>query len=233
MDITQLLSLPKVTTGQSGIYVIVSTCSDKLYVGSAVNLSRRRINHVNELRKGKHKNTHLQNSYIKHGEDTFQFKVLEFVDDVTKLIEREQYWIDYFKERLYNFNPIAGSRLGSKATEETKKKMSIASIGRKHTDEAKAKISATHKGKPKSAAHCQIMSEQRKGVPRDKEAVRKSNEGHYKPVIMCKIDSREEIKKFESIVAAIKYLDVSTSSSISQVLKGKRRQAYGYFWKYA
>lgn len=233
MNITELNKLPNINNSKSGIYIIINTMSNKFYVGSAVNLSRRRINHVNELRRNIHKNSHLQNSFNKHGEDSFSFKVLEFIEDVSLLIQREQYWINYFKDKLYNFNPIAGSRLGSKASEETKKKMSISSTGRKHTDEAKAKISATHKGKPKSAAHCQIMREQRKGIPRDKEAVRKSSEGHYRPVIMCNIDSQQEIKKFDSLIDAIKHLKVSTSSSISQVLVGKRRQAYGYFWKYA
>jgi group I intron endonuclease len=53
-------------------------------------------------------------------------------DKARKLIlEREQYYIDSFKPE-YNINPIAGSRLGSKHTEESKKLMRINNNGCKN-----------------------------------------------------------------------------------------------------
>lgn len=61
----------------SGIYSIRNTINGKIYVGSAVNLYKRRLNHLSTLRRNTHKNPHLQASFNKHGEDSFEFITLE------------------------------------------------------------------------------------------------------------------------------------------------------------
>lgn len=57
------------------------------------------------------------------------------------MIKREQFWIDSFdfKEELYNLNPTAGSSLGCKYSEETRKRMSESK--KNISDETRQKIS--------------------------------------------------------------------------------------------
>ena len=234
MDVKDLLDLPKISNNKSGIYAIINIVNNKLYIGSAVKLSRRRINHFNLLNRNKHNNTHLQHSFNLYGKNNFVSVVLEYISDITKLIEREQVWIDQFdfKKDLYNACKIAGSQLGMKMSDEAKEKIRVSSTGRKLSDEAKLKISLTHKGKKKSKEHVEKMKLSRKGIKRTQEAIHKSNIGHYKPIYMLDINTNEIIKKFNSFKEAKEYLNVSTTSSISQAIKGKRRQAFGYKWEY-
>ncbi|MBT6047738.1 MAG: GIY-YIG nuclease family protein [Candidatus Scalindua sp.] len=131
----------------SGIYEIICKPTQKRYVGSAVNLERRKKQHFTNLQKSNHPNTYLQNSYTKYGKDNFEFKILCYYEP-TELIFQEQRFLDYYKkDSLFNICKTAGSTLGLRHTDETKKKISLGNKGNKHTDEAKIKISKVHKGK--------------------------------------------------------------------------------------
>lgn len=115
----------------AGIYKIQRSGTNKVYVGSAVNLHRRFRTHKALLVKGQHHSQKLQRAWSKHGAEVFQFSVLELVPDHAKLIEREQAWIDLLDAVAhYNILPKAGSPLGRVLSVETR-----------------AKISAIHKGK--------------------------------------------------------------------------------------
>lgn len=129
----------------SGIYAIYSACNGRRYVGSAVDIRRRWRRHRSDLRNGKHKNIHLQRAWDKHGEEAFDFVVLEECS-VEQLIEREQHYMDMYLDK-YNCAPLAGSSLGRKASPEARANMSAAQTGRKHTPEAKAKMSASQKAR--------------------------------------------------------------------------------------
>lgn len=106
----------------SGIYIIKNNINNKQYIGSAVNLQKRWINHLGGLRNNVHHNTKLQHSFNKYGEKSFEFIILEKCSkDI--LIEKEQYYIDTIKP-YYNLNPVAGNRLGTRHSKETREKMS-------------------------------------------------------------------------------------------------------------
>ena len=112
------------TNKNCGIYKITNTVTRKFYIGSAVNIKKRFWLHRYQLSANTHRNRHLQNSWNKHGEDSFTFEVLEYCEK-ERLIEREQFYIDNEKP-AYNISPTAGNSLGVKLTDETKRKMSEA-----------------------------------------------------------------------------------------------------------
>ena len=131
---------------KSGIYQIRNSINNKVYIGSAVNLATRKRQHFNFLRTNKHPNRHLQRSYNIHGESCFNFSILHECD-IDMLVFFEQYFIDdYSVNRLYNICLIAGSSLGLKLSEETKRKLSEFNVGRKHSEETKQKISLSLMG---------------------------------------------------------------------------------------
>jgi group I intron endonuclease len=120
-----------------------------MYVGSAVAVNRRWNRHFHDLRKNIHACTHLQNAYRKYGANSFDWEIIQFVDDKTNLIPCEQFWIDFFRP-VYNKRKIATSCLGLTRTPESKEKMRQAQLGRKQSLETIAKRSTALKGKPRS-----------------------------------------------------------------------------------
>lgn len=233
MDVRCFENNPDLNTIESGIYGILYIRKNKIYIGSAANFKRRKKGHLDKLSSNSHGNIYLQNIYNKYGKNELVFVILEKCDKQDLLIV-EQKWIDTLNifDILLNICKVAGSRMGSITSEETREKLRISSTGRVQTEEARRKISETHKGKKKSPSHVEKMRNIFKGRKRTKEAIQKSNEGHYKKIAMHDLKTDELLKEFPSIIHAHKYLNKNKSSSISQVAKGKRASAYGYKWKF-
>lgn len=135
-------------TKKTGIYKIVNIETKKIYVGSAVNIYNRWLVHKHGLANNVHHSKKLQNSYNKHGIENFIFELIEECPKEV-LIEREQYWMDVLKSvnEGYNICPKAGSSLGKKHSDDTKKKIGIKSKGRVFSEERNKKISEANKGK--------------------------------------------------------------------------------------
>lgn len=138
---------------RSGIYLIRNLVNGKVYIGSAVSLYHRRLDHIWALRKGRHRNPKLQRSWNRHGESSFWFDVL-LVCDKGDLIFFEQKALDVFSAsygwgHIYNLSPTAGSSLGVRFTDETKAKIGAKSkgrnLGRKHTLEELQKMSESNR----------------------------------------------------------------------------------------
>jgi len=64
----------------SGIYKIINVVNNKFYIGSSVDLRKRKSKHFSELRHNKHNNKHLQRAWDKYGEASFVFVVVEELD---------------------------------------------------------------------------------------------------------------------------------------------------------
>jgi group I intron endonuclease len=88
-----------------GIYKIVNVKTNKIYIGSSVNIKNREKRHFWMLRKNIHDNEYLQNSYNKYGKDFFEFETIELCpfDD---LILKENYYINKYKSNdlLFGYN---------------------------------------------------------------------------------------------------------------------------------
>ena len=132
----------KSNLNSSGIYAIQNTVNGKVYIGSSVNLRKRKAQHWLALGKGTHKNKILQNAWNKHGSDGFRFVILEHCP-IEQLLYREQFYLDQCSQ--YNICPTAGNTLGMKHTPEARAKIVEA---KKHlSPETYARMSAAHKGK--------------------------------------------------------------------------------------
>lgn len=102
----------------AGIYKIVNKVDGKFYIGSSVDLNKRKSTHKYELRSRRHHNEYLQNAFNKYGEENFSFEIVEVVEDKGMLIEREQHYIDTLRacDRGvgYNLNTYARGGGGAK-----------------------------------------------------------------------------------------------------------------------
>lgn len=95
---------------KSGIYSIINKINNKIYVGSSKNIMNRKSQHYSELRGGYHENIFLQRAWNKYGEENFEFKILEIVNNLEDLLYIEQKYIDkYFDncKNCYNINSKA------------------------------------------------------------------------------------------------------------------------------
>ena len=141
----------------SGIYKITCTVTGKFYIGSAKDIQHRLARHKSDLGRNVHHNILLQRAVNKYGKDVFEFEILEFVDNIESLIQREQHYLDTLNPCDINigFNLVAKAGLtpSGPLSEETKAKISKTLTGRKHTEETKLKMSEAHKGKKLPEEH--------------------------------------------------------------------------------
>jgi group I intron endonuclease len=136
-----------------GVYLIRNVTNNKVYVGSAArSIHERWTCHKWQLRHNKHENRHLQHAWGKYGEQAFEFIILESIENVDTILEREQFWLDLYMSRdrsaCYNNSPTAGSCRGVKLSKETKERMRVAQTGKKYSDEARQKMSESGKLRP-------------------------------------------------------------------------------------
>jgi group I intron endonuclease len=158
-----------------GIYRIKNIITNKCYIGkSELDIEGRWKAHVNALRKNKHKNNKLQNTWNKYGEENFIFGVIEEYPP-EQCNEMEIYWIAYYDSFHNGYNNTEGGEgtLGWNPSKETRQKMSEnhadfsgkkhPMYGKKHTEETKEKMSEAAKGRKHSPETKQKMSEKNKG----------------------------------------------------------------------
>lgn len=121
---------------KAGIYKWFHKESGKMYVGSAVDLSRRLKDYYSPS-KLKKANSYICNALIHHTHLAFSLTIFEYIDisnldfkNIRKLVlSREQYYLDTLVPK-YNIQKIAGSSLGKSHTAETKAKLRKANLGK-------------------------------------------------------------------------------------------------------
>lgn len=206
----------------SGIYAIVNIHNGHRYIGSAVNLHSRWLRHKNELRRGIHRNRHLQHAWNKYGEDAFNFVVLENVKDKQNLIPIEQGYVSRMRPE-YNISIIVDSpMMGRKHREESKKKISNSHIGIRPTDAVRHLLSVVHKGLKASVETRQKMSDTTKGMYRgwaDRAILQYTKDGRF-------------VNRFKSIMDAERATGIG-NGVIVRCARGGRPTAGGFIWRYA
>lgn len=138
----------------SAIYRITNVANDHFYIGSSVNVRRRRWEHWDSLRKGTHHCEALQAAWDEFGEDAFEFEVIEEVGDDAQLLYVEETYLMkhggspecYNTAMSVHQSPAALPRVRTKISEELRRKYEDPTYnprtGKRHTEETKAIISA-------------------------------------------------------------------------------------------
>ena len=146
------------------IYTILNKNNGKIYVGQTSQGRYRFSQHKSNLRANTHPNPHLQASWNKYGEDSFEFNVLEHCND-DKLGDNERWWINYFNSdnREKGYNLKEGGDRGFKFSEESLKRMSESHKGKIHSEKTKQKMSESHKGRKLSKSHRENISKAKMG----------------------------------------------------------------------
>lgn len=216
------------TKNISGIYLIKNKVNGKLYVGSAVNIHKRYLQHSRALKGGYHGNKKLANAVSKYGFESFVFSVLEITStDKEALISTEQKWINVLNavEAGYNILPIAGSSAGVKFSDDHKKKLSLAKKGKPRSDEAVAKTAEKNKGNQWNKG--KVLSESTKQKISEALKGRRMSEAAKGKLI--EVAKKRDLTKFHA--AALKAqtgrkLSEETKKKMSEAHKKRRAHAY-------
>ena len=191
------------------IYRIVNAVNGREYVGSTTNFSSRCSKHKGMLRRGIHRNRHLQYDYNEFGPECFSYEVIEEVSEDYRF-EREQHWMDS-SSNLYNILPVAGKARGRVHFEETKAKMSDSMRGRRPSDKTLKASADARRGKPMPLATRLKLSEAHKASGRrgSSSPVAKLTEESVSAILLrlyageCRDVLAEEYGVSKSAIAAI------------------------------
>ncbi len=240
---------------KSGIYKITNIINGKIYIGSAINIKKRKTYHLWELNNNKHSNKHLQKSFNKYGETAFKFDTIENCE-INDCVKREQFYIDLFISQgvnMYNICLKAGSVLGRKMSEETKKNIGLKNSNKKLSQEQKDHLRRINIGK-KLSVNCREkirkgnlgkkMSEEskikisigNKGKPKSqshKLALRNGQINSTKcGVKIAQYDLNGNlIIIHDKIILAAKFVN-SAYGNIFKHLRGERKMVRGFIFKY-
>ena len=135
------------------IYRILNVANDRFYIGSTINVRRRRWEHWDSLKKGTHHCRPLQDDWTFFGEDAFELEVIEEVPDSAQLLYVEEtYLMKYVgSDECYNIavsvhqSPAALPRVREKISASLRVKYADGFNprgGQRHSEYTKAKISA-------------------------------------------------------------------------------------------
>lgn len=92
------------------------------YVGSSLDMFKRKSNHLANLRQNKHSNKELQELYNEHGEDAFTFTILmqnSDDEDGKSLYIYEKFCMQYFKKTIVNYDGVVNEKKHIRTEEES------------------------------------------------------------------------------------------------------------------
>jgi group I intron endonuclease len=110
------------------VYQLINNANGRFYVGSTIDLVQRKWRHFYDLKLSKHINQFMQRDFNKCDVGSFEFSVIEIVEDVSQLLSREQNFINTMGP-IYNAAPVAGNCRGVKHSLETIEKNRIRNTG--------------------------------------------------------------------------------------------------------
>lgn len=219
----------------TGIYQIKSISHpDRIYIGSASSLTKRKKRHFQALARGDHHSPILQHHYDKYGADDLVFEPLMYcvIDD---LLKYEQCLLDFYIP-YFNVCNKAGSRLGVKATEETREKNRLNALGNKnmlghkHSEESNRKNRESQKNRPPLTPlqRENLRQGQLKKDPPSDETRKKLSEGKLgdKNPNYGKSPSPEHIEILKSLYTGVPKTD-EHRKHISESKMGSKNPCFG------
>lgn len=209
-----------------GVYAIINRDNLKVYIGSGRIVNKRLNCHLSEFRSGRHSNPHLLRSF-RSNPRAFEFTMVEEVRDLDKLLEREQFWINFYQST----NPEKGYNLCKSAKSS--------GLIAPHLEEVKNQFLSVRKKRTWPQAQREYFSKLFKGRKQSPEAIAKK-------VATCKLrkvkcvpiiqmdENGNPIKRFNSLTEAA----ISVNGNISNISRVVRRvrgnvRYRGFGWKYA
>lgn len=157
---------------KTGIYKIVNTINNKVYIGSATDILKRWRDHKWHLIHNIHHNSHLQSAWNKYSAKSFEFSIVlecKVKELLTKELEIILKYNAYNNDFGYNVNDPEHIFLNRKHSEKTKKLLSAQKIGTKNPMFGKCGSKHPRFNKKASIETRNKQSISRRGIPTNKQ----------------------------------------------------------------
>ena len=108
------------------IYKVTNLVNQKVYIGQSINsLEQRKAEHYKDAKRTDRPTVYFHNALLKYDWKYFKWEVIEEVDNINALNEREIYWISFYNSTNKNkgYNLKSGGKNGGTCCEETKAKI--------------------------------------------------------------------------------------------------------------
>lgn len=219
-----------------GVYSITNLKNGKKYIGQSKDIYKRWREH-----KTKGKETTISSAIYTYGEDYFKFQILETCP-TNQLIEREQYWIDYYDSTNVGYNVQNYSTDPSSIENWNKHKVYgytllgefVASFDT--INEASISINRSTVGILKCLKYPDSQHSSGNMMWRDKyyehiEQYSKSPSKRDRKIYCYNLDTRLFEKEYSTLTEASMDLGATSGKShIPQVLRGERHSCMGHLW---
>tara|TARA_Y100000310_G_C20694429_1_gene824478 strand:- start:4694 stop:5122 length:429 start_codon:yes stop_codon:yes gene_type:complete len=86
--------MEKVHKGLCGVYQFINTKNSNRYIGSSLSLANKFENSITALMSGVFDCEELQKEWSLYGPESFEFSIIELVDDKYQINDRAKYWLD-------------------------------------------------------------------------------------------------------------------------------------------
>lgn len=209
------------------IYSILNKITNQIYIGQSNNVNRRLSSHKSLLKKNKHHNKHLLNSYNKYGVDSFTFNIIETnIHDPFIADDRERFYIKKFNSmnQLFGFNRESGGNDKKEVSEDSRRKKSESMKGEKHPYYGKFGLEHPRTGHKHTEEWKKNHSKNRIGHYTSRETkklISKANSGSKNGQAKVVIDTKTGIE-YGTIQEAAKSVGFSVVH-LSRFLNNKRK----------
>jgi group I intron endonuclease len=227
-----------------GVYELTHVDSQKVYVGSTIDLYNRCGIHMRQLAKGAHPNCNLQEAYNQSPHFELSFEPVPLADKKL-LIQKEQNLLDLYHDSGFLLNiatdaevsarglPVSEERrlhlsamsTGRVKSDEEREKLRQGRLGKTQSEEAREKIRQARLGKPLSEEHRRKIAEAGIGRIHSEESILKMRENHHR-LTPVEIEGRE----YPSLATAARALDL-TPATVRGRLQSKNKLYQDWSYK--
>lgn len=223
-----------------GIYKIINTHTNRIYIGQAARFERRWYDHKKGLVNGKHQNKFLLNDFNKcklvlNDTEFLEFHVLEVMEGSTKEERnaREEFWISQYYDKqgsCYNFKQKTEAKersCFSTTPEKTRKKLSEAGKKNLQNPEHRKHFLEARIGKPGPTTGMKLgpkTKETREKISAANKGTSPANKGKSNIEVYGEHRAREIASKL-SIANSGKKHTIETREKISRLNRLRPKQS--------
>ena len=213
------------------IYKITNDINQKVYIGMTERTIEERFKeHCREYKQRRCEKRPLYSAMKKYGPEHFH---VELVEETNSPEEREQYWIKYYNSYKEGYNATIGGDGKSHIDNNEIEKML----------EAYNRLGTVVAVRQETGHDVGCISRFLKQAGIQVTTAQEINKERYsKQVAQCDKKTHEQLKTFNSLADAARYLQekqISASkdtygiaSHIGHVCKKQRSSAYGFYWEF-